>query len=127
MNKNIVLIELMGSGKTTLGNYLAQKISIEFFDTDELIIQKTAKPISKIFEEEGELFFRDIESEIIQEVAQKHCVVISTGGGAVLREENVENLKKTGILFYLEASPEELYNRVKDDSSRPLLKGDNPV
>ncbi len=127
MAKNIVLIGLMGSGKTTIGKYLAQKTGMGFIDTDELIIQKAQKPISKIFEDEGELHFRDLESEVIEEASQKSGYVISTGGGAVLRDENVEILQKTGILFYLEASAEELYARVKDDPSRPLLRGDNPV
>lgn len=127
MKKNIVLIGLMGSGKTTLGRHIAAKSGMEFVDTDELIIQKAGKPISKIFEDEGELFFRDLESEAVKEASEKTGAVISTGGGAVLREENIENLKKTGVLFYLKASPEALYERVKDDDSRPLLRGDDPV
>ncbi len=127
MNKNIVLIGLMGSGKSTLGKHIAQKTGKEFLDTDELIVQKAGKPISKIFEEDGEMVFRDLEAEIIEEASNKHDCVISTGGGAVLRDENIENLKKSGILFFLKASPETLYERVKDDDSRPLLKGDNPV
>lgn len=127
MKKNIVLIGLMGSGKTTLGKCIAAKSGMEFVDTDELIIRKAGKPISQIFEDEGELFFRDMESEAVKEASEKEGAVISTGGGAVLREENIENLQKTGILFYLEASPEALYERVKDDDSRPLLRGDDPV
>ncbi|OGI00097.1 MAG: hypothetical protein A2Y25_04200 [Candidatus Melainabacteria bacterium GWF2_37_15] len=127
MNKNIVLIGLMGSGKSTIGKCLAEKTSMEFFDTDELIIQKAGKPISKIFEDAGEPFFRDLESEAIEEVSKKQNAVISTGGGAVLRDENMENLKKSGILFFLQASPETLYERVKDDKSRPLLRGDDPA
>ena len=127
MKKNIVLIGLMGSGKTTLGKCIAEKSGMEFVDTDELIIQKAGKPISKIFEDEGELIFRDLESEAVKEASEKEGAVISTGGGAVLREENIENLQKTGVLFYLQASPETLYERVKDDDSRPLLRGDDPV
>jgi shikimate kinase len=125
--KNIVLTGLMGSGKTTLGKYISEKIGMEFVDTDEIIIQKAGKSISEIFEEQGEPYFRDLESEAVLEASLKHGCVISTGGGAVLREVNIDNLKKTGVLFYLEASPEELYNRIKDDSSRPLLRGDDPV
>lgn len=127
MNKNIVLIGLMGSGKSTVGKCLAQKAGLEFLDTDEIIIQKAGKPIGQIFEDEGEPFFRDLEAEVIAETAKKQGCVISTGGGAVLREENIENLKRTGILFFLKASPEALYERVKDDNSRPLLRGDDPV
>ena len=127
MFKNIVLTGLMGSGKTTIGKYLAQRTGMEFIDTDELIVQKAKKPISQIFKDEGELYFRDLEAEVIEKSSQKSGCIISTGGGAVLRDENIENLQETGVLFYLEASAEELYARVKDDSSRPLLKGDNPV
>lgn len=127
MNKNIVLIGLMGSGKSTLGKYLAEKSGMEFYDTDDLIIQKAGKPISRIFEDDGEHVFRDLESEVIAEVAKKGGCVISTGGGAVLRQENIDNLKASGVLFFLKASPKILYERVKDDDSRPLLKGDDPV
>ncbi len=127
MIKNIVLTGLMGSGKTTVGRHISDKTDKEFLDTDDLIIQKAGKPISKIFEEDGEPHFRDIESEAILEASQKSGCVISTGGGAVLREENIDNLKKTGVVFYLEASAEELYNRTKGDSSRPLLNTEDPI
>lgn len=127
MAKNIVLIGIMGSGKTTLGRLIAQKTGMEFLDTDELIIQRAGKPISKIFEDEGESHFRDLESAVIEEVSQRSDCVISTGGGAVLVSTNIDNLKKNGILFYLSASPKTLWDRVKDDDSRPILKGDNPV
>jgi len=127
MARNIILIGLMGSGKTTLGKYLAGHTGIKFFDTDELIVQKTGKSIQKIFEDEGQLHFRDLESEVIAEVSRKSGCVISTGGGAVLRDENIDSLKKTGVLFYLETSAETLWNRVKNDSSRPLLQGKNPA
>ncbi|HSA07148.1 MAG TPA: shikimate kinase [Candidatus Gastranaerophilales bacterium] len=127
MAKNIVFIGLMGSGKTTLGKYTAKKTGMLFFDTDELIVKKAQKPIKAIFADEGELYFRELETEVIKDISQKTDCVISTGGGAVLKQENIEYLKKTGVLFYLEASPEELYRRTKNDFSRPLLKGDNPI
>jgi len=127
MTKNIVLTGLMGSGKTTLGKYLAQNTGMEFVDTDELIVQKAGKPISQIFADDGELYFRDLEAKTIEEASHKSGRIISTGGGAVLREENMANLKKTGIVFYLEAPAQILYDRVKDDTSRPLLKVDNPL
>lgn len=127
MPKNIVLIGLMGSGKTTIGKKIAKNLSMRFVDTDELIVQKAQKSIKLIFDEEGESFFRDIESEVVEEVSNQENIVISTGGGAVLREENIKNLKKNGTLFYLFAPAEELFKRIKDDKSRPLLNTENPV
>lgn len=127
MKKNIVLIGLMGSGKSTIGKLIAEKLGIKFADTDDLIIHKAQKPIKQIFAEEGEIFFRDIESKVIEEVSKEENIVISTGGGAVLRDENVESLKKNGILFYLYAPAEELYERIKDDTERPLIKTPNPL
>ncbi len=127
MAKNIVLTGLMGSGKTTLGKYLTEVTGMEFIDTDDLIIQKAGKPISKIFAEDGEPCFRDLEAEVIEESAQKQDCIISTGGGAVLRIQNIENLKASGIVFYLQASAEALYERTKHDTSRPLLNTDDPA
>ena len=127
MTKNIVLIGLMGSGKTTIGRKLAEKSGMKFVDTDELIVQKAGKSIKLIFAEEGELFFRDLESEIIEEVSRQENLVISTGGGAVLRDENTDNLKQNGVLFYLYAPAEELFERIKNDTERPLINTANPV
>ena len=127
MTKNIVLIGLMGSGKTTIGKKVAEKLNMKFVDTDELIVQKAQKSIKLIFAEDGELFFRDLESEVIEEASRQENIVISTGGGAVLREENVDNLKKNGILFHLFATAEELFKRIKDDTERPLINTKNPV
>ena len=127
MTKNIVLIGLMGSGKTTIGKKVAEKLNMKFVDTDELITQKAKKSIKLIFAEDGELFFRDLESEVIEEASRQENIVISTGGGVVLREENIDNLKKNGILFHLFAPAEELFERIKDDSERPLINTENPV
>ncbi len=127
MYKNIVLIGLMGSGKTATGKLIAQKTSMNFVDSDELIVEKAGKSINKIFQEDGESCFREIEAEVIKNAAQKSGCVISTGGGAVLRLENLRNLKETGILFYLEAPAEVLWQRIRECSSRPLLNKDNPV
>ena len=127
MKKNIVLTGLMGSGKTTIGKKIAEKTGMKFTDTDELIVQKAGKSINQIFIDDGELFFRDMESEIIEEVSKQENIVISTGGGAVLRDKNTENLKQNGVLFYLYAPAEEIYRRIKDDKDRPLLNTENPV
>ena len=127
MTKNIVLIGLMGSGKTTIGKKVAEKLNMKFVDTDELIVQKAKKSIKQIFADDGELFFRDLESEVIEEASRQENIVISTGGGAVLREENIDNLKKNGILFHLFAPAEELFERIKDDTERPLINTESPI
>jgi len=127
MTKNIVLIGLMGSGKTTIGKKIAEKTGMKFTDTDELIVLKAGKSINLIFAEDGEAFFRDLESELIKEVSGQENLVISTGGGAVIREENINNLKKNGVLFYLNAPAEELFERIKYDTERPLIKTENPL
>lgn len=127
MSKNIVLIGLMGSGKTTVGKNIAKILNTEFADTDKLIINKLNKPIKQIFAEKGELFFRSIESEIINELSDKENLVISTGGGSVIREENIKNLQKNAVLFYLYAPSEELFKRIKNSEERPLIKTINPI
>jgi len=127
MTKNIVLIGLMGSGKTTIGKQAAEKLNMKFADTDELIVKKANKSIKLIFAEDGELFFRDLESEVIKEISEQENIVISTGGGSVLREENIDSLKKNGILFHLYAPAEELFKRIKNDTERPLINTENPV
>ena len=127
MTKNIILIGLMGSGKTTVGKKLADKLNMEFIDTDELIVQKALKSINQIFAEDGEIFFRNLESDVIKEISDQKNLVISTGGGSVIREENINNLKKNGILFYLYAPANELLKRIKNDTERPLIKTENPL
>ncbi len=100
--ENIVLIGMPASGKTTVGNILAKKMNREFIDTDELIYMRVEKPISTIFSEYGEKYFRRLESEIIEEVSSKTGVIISTGGGAVLNENNVTSLKKNGKIYFID-------------------------
>jgi shikimate kinase len=127
MAKNIVLIGLMGSGKTTIGKALADRTGREFADTDELIVEKDSRPIKQIFAENGEEFFRNLETKVIEEVSKQENFVISTGGGAVLRDENIDFLKENGVLFYLYAPAEVIWERVKDDKDRPLLNVDAPI
>lgn len=125
-SKNIVLIGFMGTGKTEVGKELAERLGYGFIDTDELIEKKSGISISEIFDRYGEPYFRDIESEVIKDVSRKDKVVISTGGGAVIREENRENLKRKGILVCLTASPEIIHERTRSYDNRPLLKIDDP-
>jgi len=123
---NIVLIGFMGAGKTVVGKRLAGLLKTRFIDVDELIEQKEKKRISDIFKEKGEEYFRRCESEMIAYVALKDNCIISPGGGAILRRENLVQLQKKGVLIYLIASPHLIYQRIKGDRSRPLLQVNRP-
>lgn len=124
-NNNIFLVGPMGAGKTTIGRQLAKKLRRPFYDSDREIEKRTGVSISWIFEKEGEAGFRKREQNIIDELTAMDNVVVATGGGAVLAEENRQNLRSRGQVIYLAASPEQLYRRMARDKNRPLLqKGD---
>lgn len=125
MSKNIVLVGLSGSGKTTIGKLLEQKINLKFIDTDEIIVNNENRSINDIFATDGEKYFRQIEFEVVRKVSEQNDLIISTGGGVVLNQENIDNLKKNGIVFYLKTSVDTLVNRLKNDTTRPLLKTDD--
>lgn len=125
MNKNIVLVGLSGSGKTTIGNILSRLSSYSFVDTDEIIVKLQNRSINEIFAENGEEYFRELETQVTKDVSDKDCQIISTGGGVVLRDENLKNLKQNGVVFYLKTSVETLLKRLEGDTSRPLLKTDD--
>ena len=121
-----VLIGYRGSGKTTIGRRLADKLWQPFIDTDEKIVAKAGMSIADIFEQQGEARFRELEAETIGEIAKLEEHVIALGGGALVREENRKTLKESGHkLIYLKCEPQELYNRIKADpqtaSGRPSL------
>lgn len=119
---NIVLSGMMGSGKTTVAKEL-EKLGYAVVDIDGVIVERFGE-INAIFRDFGEKRFREIEAEVTKEVACGYDnAVISLGGGCVLRAENVENLKKTGVIFYLRADKETIIERLKGDTSRPLLQG----
>lgn len=126
-DKNIVLIGLMGSGKTTIGHLLQKALDEKymFIDTDVEIEKKVGKTIPEIFSEEGEAFFRNIETEVIRELSKQKNLIISTGGGAVIREENLKNLQNNGQLFYLKTDVEILAKRLANDKTRPLLNNED--
>ncbi len=111
----------MGAGKTTIGRQLAKKVSAEFYDSDHEIENRTGVKISLIFEIEGEEGFRIRETQILNELTKLNNIVLSTGGGAILRAENRAALQKNGTIFYLKSSPKMLLNRTKGDKRRPLL------
>ena len=126
MKDNIILIGLMGAGKTTVGRYMANLWAMNFIDFDEEISKNLKMSINEIFKKYGERHFRKLEKGAIQKYSTCKNFVISTGGGIVEDIENIENLKKIGCLVYLKAAPEVLYERIKDDTSRPLLKTKDP-
>ena len=119
--KNIVLLGFMGTGKTAVGKILAQKFSLKLVDLDNLIEQEMGMSISDIFFNFGEPYFRDLEKEIVRRISFKKNLVIATGGGVVLDDENMENLRRHGILITLMASVEEIYRRISQTKNRPLL------
>lgn len=118
---NIVLCGMMGVGKTTVGLQLAQMTNRKFYDTDSVIVQRFGD-ISRVFKEYGEIYFRGLETKVICELATMQDLVISTGGGAVLKEENVEALKKQGKIVFLRANLQTLEKRLAADTTRPLLQ-----
>jgi shikimate kinase len=125
---NIVLTGFMCTGKTSVGKLLAEKLGYQFVDTDDLIEQRVGMKISEIFAVYGEPYFRDVETEVVKEVAKKDKFVISTGGGVVLRKVNMDELRKNGIIVNLTAKPETIYNRLKNQPGvRPLLNKPDPM
>jgi shikimate kinase len=125
--RNIVLVGLMGAGKSTVGKFLAQKLEqFNFVDIDEEIVREEKMSIPEIFSQKSEDYFRNIETEVIRKISSEQNLIISTGGGAFEREENRKLLNKNGKTFYLYAPIDILFERLKDDNSRPLLRCDNP-
>lgn len=125
--KNIVLVGMMGAGKTTIGELLATKLNRELKDIDRVIEQEQKKSIIGIFTDDGEEVFRKLESETIEKFSNMSDLIISTGGGALEKANNLSNLQKNGIIIYLKADIEELFKRVKNETQRPLLKEQDPL
>ena len=126
-NPNIVLVGFMGTGKTSIGRRLSTQLRMRYVDTDDIIERDSGRSISDIFAEDGEPTFRELESEAVRKVSKLYNYVISTGGGVVLKEENMVELKRNGIIFCLTATAEEIYRRVQHQSHRPLLQTADPL
>jgi shikimate kinase len=122
---NLFLIGMMGAGKSTVGKLLAEKLGYRFFDTDEVIEQATGQTIAQIFAESGEEVFRQLETQVLSELSAHTRLAIATGGGIVLNPINWSYLHH-GIVVWLDVSPEQLFNRLQQDTQRPLLQTPNP-
>jgi shikimate kinase len=123
----IALVGLPGSGKSTVGRHLARRLGLPFTDSDHAIEQRIGCSIREFFEREGEDRFRDIEESVIRELAGAGAGVLATGGGAVLRAANREQLRAAGHVVYLRTTPEEVFRRLRHDRNRPLLQVDDPL
>ena len=119
----VFLIGLMGAGKTTVGKLLASRLGCDWLDSDKVIEQRCGVSVREIFELEGEASFRDREERVLDELTRQPHLVLSTGGGIVLREANRLALRTRGTVVYLEADPHELWLRTRHDKSRPILQG----
>lgn len=124
--QSIFLIGPMGAGKSTVGRFLAERLGYDFIDSDHEIEARTGVTIPMIFDIEGEEGFRQREQAVIDELTQKPNIVLATGGGAVLREDNRRALRSRGFVIYLRSSVDSLIQRTKNDRNRPLLQNDNP-
>ncbi len=125
MQNNIVLCGFMGCGKSTVGRLLAKQLDLTFCDSDLSIEQREGCSINEIFSRRGEEYFRATEKEVIKELSTQKGLVIATGGGVVINPENAENLRKTGLVIFLDVTPETVLKRLKGDATRPLLMRDD--
>lgn len=123
MKRNIYLIGFMGTGKSTVAHSLAELLGFEEIDTDARIAREQKKSIKEIFDSQGEEYFRDLETELLERIAKEEKKIVSCGGGMVLRKENGEQMKKNGLVVLLTAEPETIFSRVCQDTSRPVLNG----
>lgn len=120
---NIVLIGYRGTGKSTVGKVLASRLGRELVSTDKEIVRRAQRSVPEIVAQQGWEHFRDLESEVCRDLAEKDNVIVDTGGGAILRAQNVELFKQNGIVFWLTASVETITARIGGDSQRPSLTG----
>ena len=126
-NYNIVLIGFMGAGKSTIAGELKDKLEMDRVEMDQMIVENRGMSISEIFDEFGEAYFRNLESNTLIELQKRKQTIVSCGGGVVMREENADHMKKNGRVVLLTAKPETIYERVKDSDERPILNGNMNV
>ncbi len=124
--KSVVLIGMMGAGKSSVARCLQRRTALALFDTDEIVESKFGMSIREIFARHGEEEFRKSETEVLRSLATTKHAIIVTGGGIVLRDENAEILKRRGVVVWLDGEEETLFKRASTSGNRPLLRGDNP-
>ena len=125
--KNIFLVGFMGTGKSTIARRMKQKYRMEIIEMDELIEEREGMKIPELFQTYGEEYFRNLETELLSEIQAKENLVVSCGGGVVLREENVRKMKECGMVVLLTASPQTILKRVRNNNRRPLLEGKKTI
>jgi len=127
LRKNIFITGFMGTGKSTVAIALADKVNKKFIDMDILIEKKEGKSITDIFNDEGESYFRKVERTILKEMIKKNDLVIATGGGSLLNDENYHLARENSVIILLKANPEVIFDRLREDSERPLLSEENKL
>lgn len=123
---NLALIGFMGTGKSTVGRLAADQLHFDYLDTDEMIQSRTGRTITDIFAKDGEPAFRKLEQQLVEELAARKRTLISTGGGLPTQATNLASLKTYALVVCLWASPEKIWERVRNQTHRPLLNGPNP-
>lgn len=124
--RNLYLVGMPGAGKSTVGKTLAHRLELDFVDADQALVEHTGAAISTIFELEGEAGFRQREAQLIAQLCQRRGILLATGGGVVLLEQNRRVLAASGVIVYLRATIDHLWHRTRHDSRRPLLQAGNP-
>jgi shikimate kinase len=124
---NIALIGFMGTGKSTVGRIVAEQLNYDFLDTDALIEERSGKKITDIFTQNGEPAFRELEAQLVEELGARTSTVISTGGGLPTNPANLASLKKHSLVLCLWLSPEKIFERVREQSHRPMLHHPDPL
>ena len=124
---NIFLVGFMGVGKSTIAKELKKILDMNLVEMDARIVHEQGMSIKDIFEEYGENYFRDIESKLVLDIGDEGNTIVSCGGGVVLRPENVEHMRQSGKVVYLTATPESIFERVKNGNERPILNGNMNV
>jgi shikimate kinase len=123
---NIIITGFMGTGKSAVGRRLAKTLQMDYLDTDDLIEEREGSKICHIFEEKGESYFRKLEAAIVREVSHLDNYIISTGGGVILRDENIKALRRNGLIVCLTANSETILKRTIGTQDRPLLNEPDP-